>query len=205
MRGRPLTTATFEPIEETTFSLVEDDAIFEPVSEEGWTKSDLDELYQESSDEDRFLRGEVKHVTSSNVVSFQWLGFYEDGQVQNQLYVQYDDGSLYEYDGVNLSEALLFFRASSPGSMVWDHLRVRGSLWGYQKPYRIIQGNRLWKTNQASIARHHFIPPQGAPKGYHPLTAWKGAPGKMGQGGMNLSKKGGSRKVGAFTSTRVSQ
>lgn len=197
----PVGEAAFPPVAEATFELT-DPATFEPESAEGWTASDLDDLFT-GSDEDRFLSGEVKYVQSSNVAWFQWLGFYEGtGQVRDQLYVGFLDGSVYEYDGVNLSEALLFFRTDSPGRTVWRELRILGTTFGYRKPYRLVSGYRLWNTTSASAARHESIPAYGEPKmpvgTYHPLTNWASAPGKMGAANISLSKKKGSRKVAHF-------
>ncbi len=199
MRGRSLTPAVFTPVNDATFTLVSDEATFTPVNEENLTAEELAELAGDS-DEDRFLQGEVHYVSSSNVSWFQWLGFYPDGMVQNQLYAGFLDGSVYEYDGVNMSEALLFFRTSSPGGMVWDHLRVRGTVFGYQKPYRLVSGNRVWKMSDASIARHEAVPPSGETfLGWHPLTNFAGGAGKMGQANINLNKRSGSKKIAYFT------
>lgn len=198
MRGRPPAPAVFTPVSDAVFTLVSDEATFEPVNEENLTKSELEDLAGDS-DEDRFLRGEVHYVTSSNVDWFQWLGFWDDGQIRNQFYTGFLDSSIYEYDSVNLSEALIFFRASSPGGAVWDILRTRGNSWGWRKPYRLVSGNRLWTKTNSSIARHEAIPETGAPAGYHPLYAFTGAPGKMGQANLNLNKKRGSKKIAYFT------
>lgn len=213
MRGKTGKTASFRNPPRATFTPVDseeiwdirpedilpDDATFEPVDpEEGFTKSDLDALFTDS-DEDRFLRGEPHYVSSSNVSYFQYMYFYPDGQLQQQLYVGFLDGSVYEYDGVSLSEALIFFRAASPGGAVWDHLRVRGTVFGYQKPYRLVSGNRVWQATQSSIGRHEAIPASGEPfPGYHPTLNWSGATGKMGATSIDLGKKG-SKKVAYFT------
>lgn len=204
MRGKPQQ-ANFVPARDAIFTPVSEEARFDPENAEGWTKADLQELFLDNP-EDRFLRGEVLYVgaASSNVEWFQWLGWYPDGQVQDELYVGFKDGSVYAYSSISLSEALLFFRAGSPGGAVWDHLRIRHTTYGAKKAYRLVSGNRLWNTSSASAARHQAIPPSGEPfPGYHPKTNFAGAPGKMGQTNISLSKKKGSRKIQYFTPVSV--
>lgn len=180
-------------------------ATFQPETAEGWTAQDLDELYL-NTPEDNFLRGQVLYVgaSSSNVEFFQYLMFFPDGAVQNQLVVGFQDGSQYLYDDISMSEALLFFRAGSAGGMVWDQLRIRGTVFGYKKHYRLIHGDRVWKTTSASTARHEAIPKSGESfAGYHPYLNWKGGAGKTGKAGISLSKKRGSKKVSYFTPANV--
>ncbi len=205
MRGKPSPQAVFTPVGDATFTLVSDEATFDPVNSEDWTKRDLEDLFLDNP-EDRFLRGEVLYVgaASSNVEWFQWLGFYPDGQVQDQLYVGFQDGSVYEYSGISLSEALLFFRAGSPGGAVWDYLRIRGTVFGYKKSYRLVSGSRVWNQTQSSQARHEAIPEMGEPfGGYHPATNFAGAPGKMGKAGLSLNKRVGSKKKAYFVPINV--
>lgn len=200
MRGKP-SNAVFTPVGNATFDLVNPEATFDPVNSDDWTKKELDEVFLDTP-EDRFLRGEVLYVgaASSNVESFRFEYFYPDGMPRNQLYVIYKDGSEYEYDGISMSEALLFFRAASPGGVCWDQLRIRGTVFGYKKTYRLVSGSRVWKSTNSSIARHSEIPPSGEPfAGYHPATNFSGASGKLGMPGLNLSKKRGSKKIAYFT------
>lgn len=206
MRGRP-TSAVFTPVaNEATFSLVSDEPMEAfPVNSEGWTKNELEQLFVDTP-EDRFLRGEVLYVgaASSNVEYFQYLAFFPDGAVQSQLVVGYQDGSSYIYDDISITEALIFFRADSPGGAVWDQLRIRKTRYGYKKSYRLLQGNRAWNQTSASQARHEAIPSAGEPfKGYSPVNNFGGAPGKMGQAGISLSKKKGSTKKAYFVPANV--
>lgn len=197
----PVHTATFTPVHTATFTSVADEATFEPVDAlEDLTRSDLDALFVDTP-EDRFLRGEILQTPeSSNVSWMQYFYFYPNGMVQHQLYIGFHDGSIYEYSGVNMEEALIAYRAGSKGTFVWDYLRVRGTVFGYKKPYRLVSGTRLWQTTEASIARHEAIPESGETfKGYHPLYNYKGGAGKTGQPGLNLNKRRGSKKIAHFT------
>ncbi len=200
MRGKRSNSAVFTPVsDEATFTSVSDEATFEQIDpQEGFTKTDLDELFQDT-DEDRFLRGEVKYVQSSNVEFFQYLYFSGEGTLLQQLVVGFLDGSSYIYEGVSLSEALLFFRTSSPGGQVWTTLRVRGTVFGYSKPYRKLSGSRVWESTNASIARHEAVPPSGeSVRGWHPHLNWKGGAGKTGSANANLNKRAGSKKLAYF-------
>ena len=159
-------------------------------------------------EETKFLAGEPIEVFSSNVATIQYV--YADGdRLIEQLVVAYLDGSAYLYENVTLAEARQFYAAcaSSPGGAVWDMLRVRGTVFGYQKPYRLISGNRVWhEAGPNSQARHEAIPPSGEPyERFHPAYNYESAKGTMGnpQAGINLGKKGGSKKVAHFTPAKA--
>lgn len=120
------------------------------------------------TEEGRFLAGEtITGFQSSNVAWFS----YE--LARQELTVSYKDGTVYGYGEVSRKEALGLLRAGSKGKWVWDHLRKRGTVFGYQKPYWIINAfgvERVWDKTLESRLRHGAIPPSGEPfKGYHPL------------------------------------
>jgi DNA topoisomerase IB len=72
----------------------------------------------------------VRGFPSSNVSAFR----YQRGE--NQLYVRYKNGQWYEYDRVSPAEAAGLYNANSKGKWVWDRLRIRGTVFGFKKPYR---------------------------------------------------------------------
>lgn len=162
-----------------------------------------DAIRDDDTPENAYLSGNRQYVISSNVEYFQYFMFYEDGSPQNVLYVGFKDGSLYSYQDVSMEEALVFYRAVSPGGAVWDHLRVRGTVFGYQKPYALVTGNRVWHAaGNASQLRHGAIPRTGEPyKGYTPHNNYFQAKGPMGPNTVNLGKKRGKKKIQAFTPT----
>jgi hypothetical protein len=47
-------------------------------------------------------------------------------------------GSLYQYAEVTPEMFLSFHTARGSNSWIWDHLRVRGTVSGHQKPYRLV-------------------------------------------------------------------
>lgn len=63
------------------------------------------------------------------------------------LYVRFQTGSLYAYNGVTPEEFLSLYRTrnrgggeggdSTPGTWVWTHLRVRGTISGHRKDYQL--------------------------------------------------------------------
>lgn len=200
----PVGPATFEPVGGATFEL-DVPPLPQPRTFEEDEASAQQMLEREgyASAEAAFLAGEPKYVISSNVQYFQYLFVYPDGTPENELIVGFKDGSAYLYEDVSLEEALTFYHAGSPGGAIWDNLRLRGTVFGFQKNYRLIEGNRVWHAAGAdSIARHEAIPKSGEPwKGFHPATQYRGAKGAMGAkaGGIDLSKRGGSKKVAYFT------
>lgn len=200
--------ATFTPTGPAKFTPTEP-ATFEPVQppygkSEAEENSAVDELLGKmgrETEEGGFLDGTPKHVISSTVSVIQYIMEAE------LLYVTYKDGSQYEYSPVSPEMAMSFYRAPSYGKWVWNNLRVRGTVFGYQVDYRLVSGNRVWHAAGAdSIARHEAIPKAGEPwAGYHPSMSYKGAKGAMGAkgGGVNLGKRGGSKKVAHFVSAKA--
>ena len=103
----------------------------------------------------------------------------------------------YGYHDVSPAEARSFYGAGSKGKWVWDHLRVRGTVFGFQKPYvylgaessgyspkYINKHHREWKV------QHQRIGPEGAlpehwKKGhgpYHHMAGGGVVPGAPGIG-----------------------
>lgn len=72
------------------------------------------------------------NVQSSNVFAIQYV--IED----KTLNVEYKDASVYEYFPVAMEIAEDFITAPSKGKWVWDHLRVRGTVFGFKVPYRLV-------------------------------------------------------------------
>lgn len=202
----PVGEATFTPVGEAEFTLVTDELATPTESEvqETLTRTGA------SEEENAYLSGEVVYVQSSNVSWIQYLWRYPGpngqplaGPEQNEMFIGYHDGSVYQYEQIDFDLALQMYRAGSKGKAVWDNLRVRGTVFGYQKPYRLVSGNRLWDTTEASRARHEAIGKSGEEfAGYHPLYNYAGASGRAGATGINLGKKG-SKKIAYFTPTRA--
>lgn len=103
--------------------------------------------------------GEWLPVTSSNVAAASY-----DAQGE-QLTIEYKDGSFYQYHPVALATAKAFTAATSKGKWVWDNLRVRGTVYGYQVPYTFLSGpskaQRKWMRSRASRRLHGMIGPKG--------------------------------------------
>ena len=85
---------------------------------------------------------------SSNVYAFSW------DKIEGILYVRYKarsdqdprphaPGPLYSYGGRGRQVPEAVYRAmlgaASKGKFVWDHLRVRGTLWGHQYQYTLVE------------------------------------------------------------------
>jgi hypothetical protein len=77
--------------------------------------------------------GEYFPVYSSNVRGMMYRA------LDNELVVEFLNGSAYLYRSVTFSMARSALEAQSKGGWVWDHLRVRGSRTAHQVPYR-----RIW-------------------------------------------------------------
>lgn len=108
--------------------------------------------------------GDWKPVQSSNVASIQ---FHAD---DDRLIIEYKDGSIYAYHPVPMPMAIDLYRASSKGKWVWDNLRVRGTVFGYQIPYEHLSGPsqrtigrelRKWMRSEETRRKHGNIPPSG--------------------------------------------
>lgn len=109
---------------------------------------------------------------SSNVYSFRYN--IETGNLYVRFKAPADKGGarpnapgpLYEYSGVTATEFKSLIAAPSKGTWVWDSLRIRGTVAGYQKPYRLagITGNYVPRHAVLKIGR------QGLGEYYAPRT-----------------------------------
>jgi hypothetical protein len=141
------------------------------------------------TEENRFLAmGERIYVNSSNVAWIQYLAAFEG--TPEHLYVGYLDGSAYGYSEITPEMAIAFLNAPSKGKWVWDNLRIRGTVFGWQKPYAFLnaasgEATRKWhEAGQSSQARHAAIPKHGEPfRGYHPADNFHVAKGPLGPNG----------------------
>lgn len=101
--------------------------------------------------------------SSSNVraISYQ----KEDERLLIEFGEKDKPSSFYAYTPVSPLLALALFKAPSKGTWVWDHLRVRGTVFGYQVPYEFLSGAsgacRAWMRTQESRLRHGAVSPSG--------------------------------------------
>lgn len=151
------------PVNDATFTPTSEDATFTLVDEE--IQIDQDE-FPEGSIEASVFSGETIGLISSNV---SWMRY---DQAQNQLYLGFIDGTTYQYSQVLPEEALDLIYSPSHGKWVWDHLRVRGTVFGWRKPYQLFNNAniRLWyRAGAKSIERWEGVGPAGeAQAGWHP-------------------------------------
>ena len=153
----------------------------------------LDEIGREEND---VRAGKIMQVQSSNVAWFRWEASNDSMQIS------YKDGSVYEYYSIPLSMALDMYRAGSHGSWVWDNLRRRGTVFGFQREYVLLDGpsttKRIWhEAGLESRKRHGAIGPMGEPApGWHP--AFGHAVGGLGKKRGSGAKKASRRKKGPF-------
>lgn len=82
----------------------------------------------------KFLHGNESSFRSSNVAS----GNYNLGQ--KYLELGFNNGGRYGYHNVSPVEAMSLYNSPSKGKWVWDNLRRRGTVFGYQKSYTYISG-----------------------------------------------------------------
>lgn len=111
--------------------------------------------------DDPILTGEMVPVESSNVSS---VGFdlNERNPEKSTLRIQYLQsdqrggkskvpGPLYAYHPVSHRQFRSLLRAGRKGSWVWDHLRQRGSVAGFQVPYTLISSRQGYVPRRASF------------------------------------------------------
>lgn len=101
------------------------------------------------------ITGEMVPCQSSNVHSYGYD--VEHGL----LYVRFLDslpggaragpGPLYQYSGVDAEEFDALHRAGSKGDWVWDHLRIRGTVSGHRKDYRLVGVVRGYVPRKATL------------------------------------------------------
>lgn len=97
-------------------------------------------------DTDPLLTGDMILVKSSNVHSIGYIWNGRDPQ-RGTLKVRFlakhtgapssGRGALYYYHDCPPQMFLAFHRAASKGKWVWDHLRIRGTVSGHQRPYEL--------------------------------------------------------------------
>ncbi len=106
--------------------------------------------------------GDWMSFPSSNVQEARYLREHQ------QLFIIYHDGSAYQYDQISEDEARSFYVAPSHGKWVWDNLRVRSTIFGYRKPYILLDAAsrtaRQWMRTRKSRTRHGKIKPSGRTK-----------------------------------------
>ena len=107
-------------------------------------------------------------VVSSNVDEIHYDP--EDSTLQ----IKFLNGGIYQYDDVSIREAESFAKASSPGGWVWDNLRLRGTVFGFNRahPYTFLAGasggglggyQPQWMRSSGTRSLHGKIPYTGAP------------------------------------------
>lgn len=115
-------------------------------------------------------------VSSSNVYSYFWQ---PESKTMGVLYVTFlapapgkqmprqGPGPTYAYYGVTTQKYRAFRKqaAESPGKAVWDHLRVRGTIFGHQVQYRLIAVTGDYIPRKATKAgfRTRYLKPVGRP------------------------------------------
>jgi hypothetical protein len=58
-------------------------------------------------------------------------------------------------------------KAISKGVFVWDELRVRKSLWGYKKDYRLVSPGTTVYAGEKGNAGVAYVPRRASEHGYH--------------------------------------
>ena len=138
-----------------------------------------EELLPDLAEVEAWLKsGEWLEVESTNVKAIRWLADDE------ALQIEFLNHGFYQYQNVNETEARDFALSPSKGSWVWDNLRLRGTVFGYQKDYTFISGpsdySPSWMGQDQAIEQrgaamrqaHGLIPPSGDISGLH----FSGAP-----------------------------
>lgn len=98
-------------------------------------------------------------VVSSNVAAAQYQGG------ENKLTLEFLNGNFYQYSNVSTDEARSLALAGSKGGWVWDEFRVRGTVYGYKKPYIFLSGPSRsaprWHGTEHTRQKHGEIGPAG--------------------------------------------
>jgi hypothetical protein len=133
----------------------------------------------EANELDQFLHYDkvVYSPQSSNVDNYRYIKTDVNGFL-GILRIEYKDGSRYDYQPVSVNEAQSLYAASSKGKWVWDHLRIRGTIYGYKVPYTMV----LFLGRGAVVGMHERRPPGGRATGQY-VT-----PGKKGRSGFEWQK-----------------
>ena len=107
-------------------------------------------------------------VQSSNVEQIHY------DPSDSTLKIKFLNGGYYQYDDVSIREAESFANASSKGKWVWDELRKRGTVFGFNRrhPYTFLSGptgvglggyTPQWYRSSGTRSLHGKIPDSGAP------------------------------------------
>ena len=86
-------------------------------------------------------------------------------------------GAAYWYSDVPVRVYRLLLSASSPGGAVWDHLRVRGTLYGHQYKYRLASGSLV--TTQGG-AMGVYVPRRATRRGFRTRALAQRGTGRRG-------------------------
>lgn len=137
----------------------------------------LGRSYDYDPDDFRLIRQGSTEVSSSNVFSYYWQ---PESKYSGILYVTFlakavgkgqprqGPGPTYAYFGVTVQKYAAFRRQAgeSAGSAVWDHLRVRGTIFGHQVQYRLISvtGNYVPRKATAKGFKTRYLKPVGRPR-----------------------------------------
>jgi len=137
----------------------------------------LGRSYDYDPDDFRLIRQGSVEVSSSNVFSYYWQ---PESKYSGILYVTFlaravgkgqprqGPGPTYAYFGVTMQKFAAFRRQAgeSAGSAVWDHLRVRGTIFGHQVQYRLISvtGNYVPRKATAKGFKTRYLKPVGRPR-----------------------------------------
>lgn len=145
---------------------------FEPIdpspSVEGKKNRDTGEEPEEVSGVGQFMKGrDYADFKSSNVASAKYAK--DIGELQ----LGYKNGGKYRYHDVSPNEAKSFYNAGSKGKWVWDKLRVRGTVFGYRKPYEYMADESQgyipkYHASETHRQEHHEIDPSG-----HTPQSWQ--------------------------------
>ena len=110
-------------------------------------------------DVDAFLHfGQWLPVKSSNVAAIQYDG--ERSRLQIEFLDKGKGPGFYGYDDVSIREAEFLARSGSKGGWVWDNLRVRGTVFGWKKPYQFLSMSSYqpnWMRSPATRKKHGDI------------------------------------------------
>lgn len=113
---------------------------------------------------DAFLHfGAWLPVSSSNVDEIRYSP--DDSTLQ----IKFKNGNIYQYDDVSVREAENFANSASKGGWVWDELRLRGTVFGFNRrhPYTFLSGVSAgtmpqWFRSPMTRRLHGKVPDTGA-------------------------------------------
>ncbi len=119
---------------------------------------------------------EIQTPQSSNVYSFAYdkeegslfVTFKAAGKKDSRGHRPHVRGAMYVYGGKLRPVPPVVYgdmvHRSSKGGVVWDRLRVRGTIWGHQYPYRLVTGDLNHPGFQDR--REPYVPRKATRKGF---------------------------------------